>query len=129
MLINGGDRIIRSYKIDWTDEQPDIDEAARFYNAIEKKSWTRCHFSADGEYVIGSYAGEKHDLVLWHNTGELVKTLVGPIEGVHTFAWHPTRPVCASLSEFGQVFLWRHTPQQKFSAYEPSFTEVLGGLI
>ena len=65
-------------------------------------------------------------MYIWDKTtGVLTKQLNGPSDGMMGMTWHPFRPVCATISGYyGCIYLWRHTPQQKFSAYEPTFTEV-----
>lgn len=51
--------------------------------------------------------------------------LEGPQEGMSDMTWHPTRPLIASVSNYyGHVNLWQHIPTQKFSSFEPLFTEL-----
>lgn len=38
--------------------------------------------------------------------GQLLKILEGPKEGVMDLAWHPLRPIIASASTSGKVFIW-----------------------
>ncbi len=76
------------------------------------------------------------------NGGGLVKKLEGPKEGLidlkvrflvrvcyntsltRITKWHPKRPLIASLSGFGTIFLWSVNYVQNFSAFAPSFTEL-----
>lgn len=64
----------------------------------------------------GSYIWEK-------GKGILLKKLEGPKEGLSDVKWHPKRPLIASLSSLGRVFLWSVNYVQNFSAFAPSFTE------
>jgi len=128
MIVNSSDRIIRTYAIAFTDDEDlDILPSGKFMDAIERTHWLSAIISSDGEYVIGAReSSEKHSLYLWDlKSGVLVKQLDGPLEGMSSLSWHPTKPVCASISlQYGCIYLWRHTPLQKFSAYEPTFTEL-----
>lgn len=76
---------------------------------------------------IAKQGRDCHSLYIWdRTTATLAKQLDGPLEGMSSLSWHPSRPICATVSTlYGCVYLWRHTPQQKFSAYEPTFTEVI----
>ncbi|KAJ3331828.1 hypothetical protein HDU91_003232 [Kappamyces sp. JEL0680] len=128
MLVNSSDRVLRCYSLESAaDGSPEFELVSKYLDAVERTQWSDCCITADGEYVVASSSlGEAHKMSIWDKeSGRIFKTLTGPSEGLLGIRWHPTRPIMATISEFyGCVYLWRHTPQQKFSAYEPTFTEL-----
>ena len=38
--------------------------------------------------------------------------------------WHPYRPIVATISHFGNIYLWGVTYIQNYSAFAPSFKEL-----
>ncbi|KAJ3261214.1 chromatin binding protein [Boothiomyces macroporosus] len=108
VLINSLDRIIRVFGV----KDTTLQNEQKFLDAIDRMQWSKCHFSADGEYIAAS-------------TMSFIKMLEGPQEGMSDMTWHPTRPLIASVSNYyGHVNLWQHIPTQKFSSFEPLFTEL-----
>jgi WD40 repeat protein len=119
LLVNSSDRIIRSYTLKNLVLKP----INKFQDSIDKPQWTSSLISSDGEYVFGSSSTRK--IYIWDlQTGVLVNQL-DPHDGISYLSIHPSQPVLASTTDYGHVFLWRHQPQQKFAAYEPTFTEVI----
>ncbi len=135
-MINGSDRTLRSFSLQIKEAGkeggilPDLDLISKYSDVVDKWNWADCALSADGEYVLGacdgSRAGEMCKMFLWDKeSGALIRQLEGPKEGFGGLKWHPTTSLLATISQSRQcVYLWRFTPQQKFSAYEPWFTEV-----
>ena len=72
-------------------------------------------------------SSQKHNIYIyiWSKAlGNLVKMLEGPKEGLADMTWHPTRPMFATISHFGTIYLWGVHYVQNFSAFAPSFTEL-----
>ncbi|ORX74154.1 WD40 repeat-like protein [Linderina pennispora] len=65
-------------------------------------------FSASGDYIIaGIEHRAEHNIYVWDKlAGSLVKVLDGPNELLEDCAVHPLRPIIASVSTFGLVYLW-----------------------
>ena len=48
----------------------------------------------------------------------------GQKEGLADLAWHPTRPVVASVSMSGVIYLWAKDYTENWSAFAPDFKEL-----
>lgn len=85
-----------------------------------------CAFSHRGDYVIAGSAQEaQHHIYVWdREKGTLVRMLEGPKEGLLDVQWHPARPVIASISTFGIVYIWAITATEHWSSFAPDFTEL-----
>ena len=131
VLVNCTDRVIRMYGVANGgtldgDAKVDLEFLHRYEDLVNKLSWSALAFSSDGEYVLGS-SGEssQHNIYVWDVLlGTLVKILEGPKEGILSFAWHPLRPVIASTSSMGVVYMWGTHMTQNWSAYAPDFEEL-----
>jgi COMPASS component SWD1 len=58
------------------------------------------------------------------NFGQLARILEGQKEGLADLAWHPTRPVVASVSMSGVIYLWAKDYTENWSAFAPDFKEL-----
>ncbi|KAJ3408067.1 hypothetical protein HDV05_005156 [Chytridiales sp. JEL 0842] len=98
----------------------------RFFDAVDQSKWTTCCFSVDSEYLAaGSAAKHVHKIYIWEKgSGALVKMLEGPKEGLTDLAWHPTRPIMASVTGFGAINVWTVKVQENWSAFAPDFKEL-----
>lgn len=83
-----------------------------------------------------------HNIYIWDRTaGSLIKILEGPkdpLSDLHVrchFArvalstddgaqWHPTRPVIASVSQLGALYIWVTSSTENWGAYAPGFEEL-----
>ncbi|PVU97671.1 hypothetical protein BB561_000416 [Smittium simulii] len=88
--------------------------------------WSGVYFSNNGEHIIvGSHHKAEHNLYIWDKfSTSILKILTGPSELMLHFAVHPFRPIVASISNVGLIYLWTRTPQQNWSAFERSFKEL-----
>lgn len=49
----------------------------------------------------------RHHIYVWdREKGVLVRILEGPKEGLLHAVWHPARPIIASISTYGIVYIW-----------------------
>jgi COMPASS component SWD1 len=121
-LVNSADRSIRVF------DAKTSSQVHEFQDPVNKTQWKTCFFSPDGEHIIGASAQKaQHDLYIWSRTGgQLMKILEGPKEGVMDATWHPTRPIIASCSTHGVIYIWttNYTYFQNWSAFAPDFTEL-----
>jgi COMPASS component SWD1 len=96
-----------------------------FKDPINQPHWKTGTFSYDQEYIIaGSADRPSHKINVWSFEGILEKTLEGPQEGVMNLQWHPRRPVIASCSSNGAVFIWAVRQTENWSAFAPDFQEL-----
>jgi COMPASS component SWD1 len=118
-LINSTDRIIRAY---------DTETLAyrEFQDCVNRMQWKQCCFSCDADYIIGGSAQKaEHNIYIWNrDNGRLVKILEGPKEGIMDLLWHPVRPIIASCSTSGVVYIWSTNYTENWSAFAPDFTEL-----
>ena len=48
----------------------------------------------------------------------------GPNYAVRDLAWHPLRPLLASVSATGAIYLWARVYRENWSAFAPDFREL-----
>eukprot|EP00249_Psilotum_nudum_P023334 c28833_g1_i3 orf=339-2225(-) len=97
-----------------------------FQDAVNRMHWKAACFNGDGEFVVGASASKgEHKIHIWNRKfGQLARILEGPKEGLADLAWHPTRPIVASVSMSGVVFLWAKDYTENWSAFAPDFQEL-----
>jgi len=98
----------------------------RFQDLVNRTPWNAIGFSGDEEYVMGG-AGHKqaHNVFIWdRDSGVLVKVLEGPKEPLVDCTWHPTRPVVASVSTSGEVYIFQTSTPDNWAAFAPGFEEL-----
>ena len=119
-IVNSTDQKIRFYE---TEESRTV--AREYQDPVNRLQWKKCCFSCDGEYIIGGSAQKsQHNIYIWNKEmGQLEKTLEGPKEGIMDLVWHPSRPVIASLSTAGVVYIWASNYTENWSAFAPDFKE------
>lgn len=97
-----------------------------FQDVVNKMHWKAPCFNGDGECVVGASANKgEHKIHIWNrNFGQLARILEGQKEGLADLAWHPTRPVVASVSMSGVIYLWAKDYTENWSAFAPDFKEL-----
>ncbi|NXA58948.1 RBBP5 protein, partial [Mohoua ochrocephala] len=108
-LINTADRIIRVYdgrEILTCGRDGEPEPMQKLQDLVNRTPWKKCCFSGDGEYIVAGSA-RQHALYIWEKSiGNLVKILHGTRgELLLDVAWHPVRPIIASISS-GVVSIW-----------------------
>ncbi|PWN48279.1 WD40 repeat-like protein [Violaceomyces palustris] len=98
----------------------------KFQDLVNRTPWNGVGFSGDSEYVMGGAANKAaHNVYIWDRaSSSLVKILEGPREPLIDVDWHPTRPMLASVSTSGAVYLWLTPVAEIWSAYAPGFEEL-----
>ncbi|KAH7405387.1 hypothetical protein KP509_15G068400 [Ceratopteris richardii] len=98
-----------------------------FQDRVDRVQWKAACFSGDSKYIAGASAlkGE-HKIHIWNSkTGDLVRILEGPKEGLADLAWHPNRPIMASISlTVGVIYIWAKNYTESWSAFAPDFQEL-----
>ncbi|KAI5074231.1 hypothetical protein GOP47_0010192 [Adiantum capillus-veneris] len=98
-----------------------------FQDRVNRVHWRAACFSGDGEYVAGASAVKgEHKIHIWNSkTGQLARILEGPKEGILDLAWHPSRPIVASVSmSAGVIYIWAKDYTENWSAFAPDFKEL-----
>jgi len=122
-LVNSVDRILRVYNTEGFVLQH------KFQDLVERIPWRTCCF-ADGvgvnDYIIAGSAEEaRHKISVWdRESGRWLKILEGPKEGLLNVVWHPARPIIASTSTHGVVYIWGVPLVENWSAFAPDFKEL-----
>ncbi|KAJ1912897.1 chromatin binding protein [Mycoemilia scoparia] len=99
---------------------------AKIQDHVNRVQWSQACFSSSGEFVVaGSCHRAEHHIYVWDKiSGSLVKMLTGPHELLEDISVHPIRPIFASISTFGMIYMWTRKPQQNWSAFAPGFREL-----
>lgn len=96
-----------------------------FQDAVNRLPWKAACFSGDSEWVVGAPASKgEHKICIWDRSGQLVKILEGPKEGLTDLSWHPTRPVVVSVAMPGVIYIWAKDYTENWSAFAPDFKEL-----
>ncbi|KAG0267495.1 hypothetical protein BG011_004529 [Mortierella polycephala] len=123
IVVNANDRVIRLFA---TKEDGPPEQLHKFQDLVNRIQWNQCCLSSDSDYVIGGSAHQaEHNIYIWDKIdGNLVKILEGPKEPLEDLAWHPIRPIIASVSSYGTIYIWATNYQENWSAFAPDFKEL-----
>ncbi|KAJ2468499.1 chromatin binding protein [Coemansia sp. RSA 2337] len=137
IVANSSDRILRVCEVvlpDSThtltrpvvDVEPSIKVVSKITDSVNRVSWLQAVFSSSGDYIVAAVDHKaEHNMYVWDKaTSSLVKMLTGPNELLEDCAVHPLRPIYASISTFGIIYLWTRVPQQNWNAFAPGFREL-----
>lgn len=76
----------------------------------------------DSEYVVGC---SDNKIYIWDiMSHHLHKILEGPSEKVICIEWHPYRPIIASSTTGGAIYVWTKSHTGSYSAFDPDFEEI-----
>ena len=96
-----------------------------FQDGVNRLPWKAACFSGDAEWVVGAPASKgEHKICIWDRSGQLVKILEGPKEGLTDLSWHPIRPLVVSVSMSGAIYIWAKVYTENWSAFAPYFKEL-----
>ncbi|KAI9034364.1 WD40-repeat-containing domain protein [Hyaloraphidium curvatum] len=128
LLVNATDKVIRAMPLDAKTGIPEVAATVKYRDNVEGCQWTTCCFSPGEDYVVGaSQSRGSHELYIWDRAmGNLVRKLNGPPEGgtLRDLAWHPFRPIIATVSQEDRVYIWANSTEENWSAFAPDFREV-----
>ncbi|KAK7342959.1 hypothetical protein VNO80_25918 [Phaseolus coccineus] len=146
LLANSSDRIIRIYEnlLPLKDEVRALDDLKENFKGLKGTDklqavgskcltlireiqdltmishWKSPCFSDNGEWVVaGSASKGGHKIYIW-DKARLVKILEGPKESIADLAWHPARPIVASVCSTGKVYIWAKDVSENWSAFVPN---------
>jgi COMPASS component SWD1 len=112
IVVNGNDRVLRVFSLEEEDNGSFILEPGnKFQDLVNRIQWKQCHFSPNGDYVVGggvpvfkvcsvvhihtqcrtnllgSGSPATHNIYIWDSeNGSFVKMLEGPREDLYDFA-------------------------------------------
>ncbi|KAJ2412887.1 chromatin binding protein [Coemansia sp. IMI 209128] len=133
IVTNSTDRILRVCDVVLPDPaggpidvEPSIRVVNKITDSVNRVSWLQAVFSSSGDYIVAAVDHKaEHNMYVWDKaTSSLVKMLTGPNELLEDCAVHPLRPIYASISTFGIIYLWTRLPQQNWNAFAPGFREL-----
>ncbi|KAJ2747463.1 chromatin binding protein [Coemansia sp. BCRC 34301] len=134
IVANSSDRILRVCEVVLSNSathpshlvEPSIRVVSKITDSVNRVSWLQAVFSSSGDYIVAAVDHKaEHNMYVWDKaTGSLVKMLTGPNELLEDCAVHPLRPIYASISTFGIIYLWTRVPQQNWNAFAPGFREL-----
>ncbi|KAJ2875798.1 chromatin binding protein [Coemansia aciculifera] len=137
IVANSSDRILRVCEVvlpdsahtlarPLVDVEPSIRVVSKITDSVNRVSWLQAVFSSSGDYIVAAVDHKaEHNMYVWDKaTSSLVKMLTGPNELLEDCAVHPLRPIYASISTFGIIYLWTRVPQQNWNAFAPGFREL-----
>jgi COMPASS component SWD1 len=127
LVVNSADKCVRLFDIEaGPRDRENFGKLLReFRELVSQMQWRRATFSSDSDFVIGGSAEKaEHNIYIWNQLGQLKMILEGPKEGIVDLAWHPNRPIIASCSTTGIVYIWSTNRTESWSAFAPGFKEL-----
>lgn len=131
-VVNCNDRSLRILSISITDDSSStssslhLTQLHKVQDMIQRTPWVHPSFTPSSDYIFaGASHKAAHNVYIWDRTsGTLSKILEGPKDWVVGVDWHPTRPMVASVSNTGAVYIWFSPSEEIWSAYAPGFEEL-----
>ncbi len=146
LVVNCNDRAIRVLSISTTTTSPpemndeqratkrskhtphlELTLLHKIQDMIQRTAWSNIGFSPSSSDYIFAGAAHKaaHNVYIWDlSSGTLVKILEGPKDWLIGVDWHPARPMLASVSNTGAIYVWFTPTEEIWSAYAPGFEEL-----
>ncbi|XP_075253983.1 retinoblastoma-binding protein 5 homolog [Convolutriloba macropyga] len=131
-IVSSGDRIIRVYNLEEVlqcgitgNGNAEPEPIQKLQDMVNRTAWKKVAFSGDAQFIVAA-SMRQHALYIWEKagSGSLVKVLYGARgELVLDVAWHPIRPIIASISA-GIVSIWAQAQVENWSAFAPDFKEL-----
>lgn len=141
LVVNCNDRAVRMLSVTTSATEADDVEARgskrrktsleltllhKIQDMIQRSAWNNLGFSPNSDYIYAGAAHRaSHNVYIWdRSSGVLVKILEGPKDWLVGVDWHPDRPMLASVSNMGIIYLWFTPTEEIWSAYAPGFEEL-----
>ncbi|XP_063712669.1 retinoblastoma-binding protein 5-like [Symsagittifera roscoffensis] len=138
-IVSSGDRVIRVYNLEEvlacgisssssassSTGGAEPEPIQKLQDMVNRTAWKKVAFSGDAQFIVAA-SMRQHALYIWEKagSGSLVKVLYGARgELVLDVAWHPIRPIIASISA-GIVSIWAQAQVENWSAFAPDFREL-----
>ncbi|EST09800.1 WD40 repeat [Kalmanozyma brasiliensis GHG001] len=98
----------------------------KIQDMIQRTAWNNIGFSPSSDYIFAGAAHKaSHNVYVWDRTSStLSKILEGPKDWSIGVDWHPNRPMLASASNTGAIYVWFTPSEEIWSAYAPGFEEL-----
>lgn len=99
----------------------------KIQDVIQRTPWSSVGFSPESSDYIFAGAAHKaaHNIHIYDRvSGTLSKILEGPKDWLVSADWHPCKPMLASASNTGSVYVWWSVAEENWSAYAPGFEEL-----
>lgn len=98
----------------------------KIQDMIQRTAWNNIGFSPSSDYIFAGAAHKaSHNVYIWDRTSStLSKILEGPKDWSIGVDWHPSRPMLASASNTGAIYVWFTPTEEIWSAYAPGFEEL-----
>ncbi|SNX81483.1 related to SWD1 - subunit of the COMPASS complex [Melanopsichium pennsylvanicum] len=95
-------------------------------DAINRTPWIQPSFTPSSDHIYSGAAHHaSHNVHIYDRvSGTLTKILEGPKDWLVGVDWHPSRPMLASVSNTGVVYIWLTPAEEIWSAYAPGFEEL-----
>ena len=125
-VVNCNDRALRILSLTSPYSQLDLVLLHKVQDMVQRTPWTSASFTPSADYVYAGAAHKAaHNVYVWDRvSGVLLKMLEGPKDFVVGVDWHPHRPVVASASNTGAVYIWFSPADEIWSAYADGFEEL-----
>lgn len=132
LVVNCNDRALRVLSISTTSSQSDARPSLsltllhRIQDMIQRTAWNNIGFSPSSDYIFAGAAHKaSHNIYIWdRSSSTLSKILEGPKDWSIGVDWHPNRPMLASVSNTGAIYVWFTPTEEIWSAYAPGFEEL-----
>ncbi|SPO20733.1 related to SWD1 - subunit of the COMPASS complex [Ustilago trichophora] len=132
VVVNCNDRSLRILSVSTTYDSCSASswlhliQLHKVQDMIQRTPWVHPSFTPSSDYIFaGASHKAAHNVYIWdRSSGTLSKILEGPKDWVVGVDWHPTRPMVASVSNTGAVYIWFSPSEEIWSAYAPGFEEL-----
>lgn len=127
LVVNCNDRALRVLSVSTSRSSSlSLTLLHRIQDMIQRTAWNNIGFSPSSDYIFAGAAHKaSHNIYIWDRTSStLSKILEGPKDWSIGVDWHPARPMLASVSNTGAIYVWFTPTEEIWSAYAPGFEEL-----